>query len=77
MTLYSKQGDPLMKEKFIMHSDINHCYAPIEEMKNPLLKEIAMCLGDNKASHNGLVLAKNLKARTFNIQTGESLRDAK
>ena len=32
-------------ERVILHCDINHCYAQIEEMKNPALKNIPMAVG--------------------------------
>lgn len=64
------------KEKIVLHCDINHCYAQIEEMRHPELREVAMAVGGDEMSRHGIILAKNDIARTFHIKTGESLRDA-
>lgn len=63
-------------ETAIMHCDINHCYAQIEEMKCPELREVPMAVGGNEELRHGIILAKNLKAKEYNIKTGESLREA-
>lgn len=66
-----------MKERIILHSDINHCYAQIEEMKFPNLRNVPMAVGGHEESRHGIILAKNLLAKKFKIKTGETLRDAK
>ena len=33
------------KDRIIVHSDINHCYAQIEEMKYPGLRDVPMAVG--------------------------------
>lgn len=63
-------------EKWILHIDINHCYAQIEEMKNPALKEIPMAVGGRESNRHGIILAKNLLAKKYQIKTGEPVRDA-
>ena len=63
-------------ERIILHSDINHCYAQIEEMKNPHLRHIPMAVGGFEEKRHGIILAKNDLAKTFHIKTGESLREA-
>lgn len=60
----------------ILHCDINHCYAQIEEMKHPFLRDVLMVVGGDEEKRHGIVLAKNLLAKPFKIQTGESLREA-
>ena len=65
-----------MNERVILHCDINHCYAQIEEMKYPELKEVAMAVGGHEESRHGIILTKNLLAKKYNIKTGESLREA-
>lgn len=66
----------LMK-RVIVHSDINHCYAQIEEMLNPKLRNVPMAVGGSEEKRHGIILAKNDLAKTYNIKTGESLRDAR
>lgn len=62
--------------RMIVHSDINHCYAQIEEMKYPQLREVPMAVGGNEEKRHGIILAKNDKAKAYHIKTGESLREA-
>ncbi len=63
-------------KKVIVHSDLNHCYAQIEEMKNPSLRSIPMAVGGSEEKRNGIILAKNDLAKACGIKTGESLREA-
>lgn len=65
-----------MKEKAILHCDINHCYAQIEEMKVPELKNVPMVVGGKEENRNGIVLARNLHAKTYGIKTADTLREA-
>lgn len=62
--------------KVIVHSDINHCYAQIEEMRHPELRNVPMAVGGSEESRHGIILAKNDIAKKYNIKTGESLREA-
>ncbi|MGN1344901.1 MAG: DNA polymerase IV [Traorella sp.] len=65
-----------MSERVILHCDINHCYAQIEEMKYPELRDVAMAIGGHEESRHGIILTKNDKAKEYHIKTGESLREA-
>lgn len=64
------------KERVILHSDINHCYAQIEEMRMPELRKIPMAVGGHEEERHGIILAKNDLAKKYDIKTGESLREA-
>ncbi len=64
-------------ERAIVHSDINHCYAQIEEMLNPELKQRPMAVGGSQEERHGIILAKNLHAKKYKIQTGETLDEAR
>lgn len=66
----------MSEERVILHSDMNHCYAQIEEMKYPELRNYPMVVGGNEETRHGIILAKNDIAKKFNIKTGESLREA-
>ncbi len=61
----------------IFHIDINHCYAQIEEMRCPELRDVPMAVGGHEEKRHGIILAKNDIAKKLGIQTGESLREAK
>ena len=64
-------------DRAIFHIDINHCYAQIEEMKHPELRDVPMAVGGHEETRHGIILAKNDLAKKFDIKTGESLRDAR
>ena len=40
-------------DRVIFHIDINHCYAQIEEMKYPKLREIPMAVGGHEEKRHG------------------------
>ena len=62
--------------RYIVHADLNHCYAQMEEMFNPKLRTIPMAAVGDEQRHHGSILAKNDIARTYGIKTAETLRDA-
>lgn len=66
-----------MKDRVILHSDINNCYASIECLHRPAIrnKPVAVC-GDPEA-RRGIVLAKNYPAKATGIKTGEAIWQAK
>lgn len=66
-----------MKERIILHSDLNNFYASVECLYHPEYrgKPLAV-LGDPEARH-GIVLAKNYEAKKFEVQTGDPMWMAK
>ena len=62
--------------RIIVHADLNHCYAQIEEMKCPELVKVPMIVGGDESKRHGIVLAKNDLAKACGIKTAETLRDA-
>ncbi len=65
------------RDRIIFHIDINHCYAQIEEMKYPALRDVPMAVGGHEEKRHGIILAKNDIAKKSGILTGESLREAR
>ena len=65
-----------MRERTILHCDIDYCYAQIEEMKFPELKNIPMAVGGSEEKRHGIILAKNPKAKVYGVKTAEPLREA-
>lgn len=63
-----------MKERIILHSDLNNFYASVECLYHPEYrgKPLAV-LGDPEARH-GIVLAKNYEVKKFEVQTGDPMR---
>ncbi len=61
----------------ILHVDINNCYAAIECLYRPEIRDkpVAVC-GDAEARH-GIVLAKNQIAKMADVKTGDAIWEAK
>ena len=62
-----------MRERVILHSDLNNFYASVEMMLDPTLRGKAMAVCGDSDERHGIVLAKSIPARAFNIQTGEPI----
>lgn len=66
-----------MKERIILHSDLNNFYASVECLYHPEYREKPLAvLGDPEARH-GIVLAKNYEAKKFEVQMGDPMWMAK
>jgi len=66
-----------MKERIILHSDLNNFFASVECALNPDLKgkPVAVC-GDPEKRH-GIILAKSEQAKKFGVRTAETVWQAK
>lgn len=64
-------------ERTILHCDCNGFYASVECVLRPELRDVPMAVGGNEEMRHGIILAKNEKAKKFNIQTAESIWQAK
>ncbi|MCL2228459.1 MAG: DNA polymerase IV [Firmicutes bacterium] len=66
-----------MKDRVILHCDLNNFFASVEILKNPELrgKAVAVC-GDPKMRH-GIVLAKSEPAKKCGVKTGMPIWQAK
>ncbi len=65
-----------MRDRTVVHMDINHCYAQIEEVRRPELRRRAMAVGGDASRRHGIILAKNDAAAAAGVKTGETLREA-
>ena len=65
-----------MRERVILHSDLNNFFASVEMVLNPALrgKPLIVC-GDPK-ERRGIVLAKNEEAKKYGIKTAETVASA-
>ena len=62
-----------MKERVILHSDLNNFYASVECLYHPEYRgKPPAVLGDPEARH-GIVLAKNYEAKAYGVQTGDPM----
>ena len=64
-------------KRSILHCDMNNFYASVECMIDPSLKEYPIAVCGSQEERHGIVLAKNYKAKAFNVQTGDVIWEAK
>lgn len=64
-------------ERSILHIDINNCYASIECLHRPELRDKPVAVGGDVEARHGIILAKNMIAKRFNVRTGEALWQAR
>ena len=66
-----------MKERIILHCDLNNFFASVSLLFNPTLKNIPVAVCGDKENRHGIVLAKNEIAKNFGIKTAEAIFEAK
>jgi len=64
-------------DRTILHIDINGCFAAIECLHRPELREKPVAVGGDAALRHGIILAKNELAKKYGIKTGEALWQAR
>ena len=66
-----------MKERVIFHCDANSFFASVEIANNPKLKDLPVAVAGNPNKRTGIILTKNQVAKTYGVQTGEVIWQAK
>lgn len=61
----------------ILHCDMNNFYASVECMLDPTLKKYPIAVCGSVEERHGIVLAKNYKAKAFDVKTGDAVWQAK
>ena len=61
----------------ILHSDLNNFYTSEEILRHPELKDSPLIVCGNKEDRHGIVLAKNMIAKSAGIKTGDVYWEAK
>ena len=64
-------------ERTIFHIDMNSCYASIESLFRPELRNVPMAVGGDEQARHGIILAKNELAKKYGVRTGEALWQAR
>lgn len=66
-----------MKERTILHSDVNNFFASVECSQNPKLFGKPVAVTGNPNKRTGIILAKNEIAKKSGVKTGEAIWQAK
>lgn len=66
-----------MKERTILHSDVNNFFASVECATRADLKDKPVAVTGNPAKRTGIILAKNEIAKKFGVKTGQVIWEAK
>lgn len=64
-------------ERTILHVDMNACYASIECLHNPSIRDLPVAVGGDVEARHGIILAKNQQAKRYGVITGEALWQAR
>ena len=66
-----------MKERVILHSDVNNFFASVECATKPELKDKPVAVTGNPKKRTGIILAKNELAKKYGVKTGQVIGEAK
>ena len=66
-----------MKERVILHSDVNNFFASVECTTRPELKDKPVAVTGNSEKRNGIILAKNEIAKCYGVKTAQTIGEAK
>ena len=64
-------------DRVILHSDINACYASIEQLYDSSLVGKAVAVGGDTERRHGIILAKSEEAKRAGVKTGMAIWEAK
>ncbi len=66
-----------MKDRAILHADLNNFYASVESLIDPELKGLPLAVSGDPQKRHGIILAKNDLAKACKVKTGEAIWEAK
>lgn len=65
------------RDRVILHVDGNNFFASCECLLRPELKQVPMAVAGDPESRHGIILAKNMLAKSMGVQTAEPIWQAK
>ncbi len=65
-----------MKERTILHCDLNNFFASVSLLSNPTLYDLPVAVCGSKEDRHGIVLAKNEIAKKAGVKTAEAIWEA-
>lgn len=66
-----------MKDRIILHCDLNNFFASVSLLSNPTLYDMPVAVCGSVEQRHGIVLAKNEIAKKFGVKTAEAVWEAK
>ena len=66
-----------MTDRVILHCDCNGFFASVEMLERPELRHVPMAVAGDPESRHGIILAKNELAKSYGVQTAETIWQAK
>ncbi len=66
-----------MKDRIILHCDLNNFFASVSLLSNPTLYDMPVAVCGSVEARHGIVLAKNEIAKKFGVKTAEAIWEAK
>ena len=66
-----------VKCRTIIHADLNNCYASVEMLHHPKLREHPMVVGGSVENRHGIVLSGNYLAKSFGVKVAQPLWEAR
>ncbi len=75
--LYLKKEGFFLKERIILHCDLNNYFASVESIGHPEYKSVPMAVCGSPKERHGIVLAKNELSKKAGIKTAMTVTDAK
>lgn len=66
-----------MKDRCILHIDMNNFFATVECRGRDDLVDKPVAVGGDAEARHGIILAKNYEAKAYGIRTGESILEAR
>ncbi len=66
-----------MKDRIILHCDLNNFFASVSLIFNPTLKDLPVAVCGDKENRHGIILAKNEIAKKYGVKTAEPIFEAK
>ncbi len=61
----------LLGMRTILHSDLNNFYAAVECLRHPEIRKKPVIVVGSKEDRHGIVLAKNMIAKSAGVKTGD------
>lgn len=66
-----------MRDRVILHADLNNCFAAIECLRRPELRALPVAVAGDPAARHGIILAKNMLAKNRGVKTAETIWQAR